>query len=136
MLSLILFYDDKIVQLSYSTENKLFTRTYTVVTPTIFAINKIYYNDRTEWTIIDDNHNVYNVRVNINLTINNVVITPLYFDHGVADIVCRSYTNDYTYLSTNDLLYNGEGRLLSNEILTRKITRATKSANFICNASS
>jgi hypothetical protein len=128
LLSLILFCDNKIVQLFYNTKNKLFKLTNTIIAPTPFTINKIYCRCATKTMIIDDNYNV-------NLTTDNVVIAPLHFDCRVTDIIYGNIYN-YMYLFTKRLLYDNKGKLLSTEMFTQKISRDsnTKSANFICNA--
>jgi hypothetical protein len=132
---LVLIYDNKIIQLCRRTFDRLFTFTHNEITQTPFTINKIYFSndDKTLWKIIDSDANVYDARVDISTPNADIIITPLQFNYSISDIIYDVNIKKPMYLSTERLLYNSKGVLLMNEILTRKITVTTKSANFICN---
>lgn len=136
-LTILLFYDDKIVQLyydTYETNGMLFRLINKIVTQISFIIKEIYYRHTTEIILISDDNNVYNVKINVYIDTDNVVITPLHFDNNrVTDIIFMGWGN-YVYLSTEKLLYDDKDKLLLTNIVTQKISGAnnTKSANFIC----
>lgn len=131
VFTLILFYDNAIEMLSYDMHETCIANN---IMNTSFVINKIYFNNMSRWKIIDSNHDVYDMF--IDPFISDIKITPLHLKCGVTDIIYyRSDDSDcYLYLSTERLLYDSEGKILTCESLTRKITVATKSANFICNS--
>lgn len=134
LFTLVLICDNKIIQLSYKNYDQSFTITHNKITPTPFTINKIYFgnDDKTQWKIIDDNYNVYDARIDISATDANICIEPFQFNYKVADIIYDEHYKNLMYLSVERLLCDSEGALITNEMLTRKITVPIKSANSIC----
>lgn len=107
------------------------------IVQTVPTINKVWSSDVIQpFKISDSDNNIYNISVHTSyrMSDDHITIEKLHFDHSVANIIYTgTKKQDWIYLSSDGLVYNRRGKLLSDKVFQQKISRSNciKSVNYV-----